>query len=94
MNLHSNRIKPLDKPTHTQRKSLGLGPPCPPRVRADGEATSIVVCAASAPRGYVPGDGESRHLSVSYASRSSGLQQPIRPGAMVALQLPSRGFRT
>lgn len=59
-------LKPTAGLTDTQRKSLGL-PRTPPRVRHPDEATSIVICAASAPRGYVPGEGESRHISVRYS---------------------------
>jgi len=77
--------KPSNSLSETARKALEL-PRVPPRERHPDEATSIVICPASAPRGYRPGDGESRHLRKE--------PQPIRAGAMQALQLPSRGFQT
>lgn len=67
MNKNPKFLKPMEGLNDTQRKSLGL-PRTPPRERHPDEATSIVVCAASAPRGYVPGEGESRHVSVRYLS--------------------------
>lgn len=67
MSKNHKTLQPHNELTDTQRKSLGL-PRTPPRERHPDEATSIVVCAASAPRGYVPGEGESRHVSVRYAS--------------------------
>ena len=60
-------LKPMEGLNDTQRKSLGL-PRTPPRERHPDEATSVVICAASAPRGYVPGEGESRHVSVRYVT--------------------------
>ncbi len=71
--------KPSNSLSETARKALEL-PRVPPRVRHPDEATSVVICPASAPRGYCIGDGDTF--------------QPLRRGAMQALQLPSRGFRT
>lgn len=79
MNQNPKYLKPHDGLTATQRKSLGLEK-VPPRVREPGEATSIIVCTASAPRGYSTGDGD--------------VSQPIRGGAMRAMEIASVGVRT
>jgi hypothetical protein len=72
-------LKPMEGLTATQRKSLGL--PCtPPRVRHPDEATSVVICNASTKEPYSTGCGE--------------VPQPIRQGAMRALEIQSRGVRT
>jgi len=49
------------------RKALCLGEAVPPRKKLPNEATGVQICAATAPVGYVPGDGE--------------VAQPVRAGA-------------
>ena len=63
----------------TQRKSLGL-PRTPPRERHPDEATSVVICNSMTTGRYCTGYGE--------------VPQPIRQGAMRALEIPSHGVRT
>jgi hypothetical protein len=72
-------LKPMEGLTPTQRKSLGLEKVAP-RQRHPGEATSIVICNASTKEAYSTGYGE--------------VAQPIRQGAMRALEIPSYGVRT
>ena len=72
-------LQPHNELTATQRKSLGLAK-VPPRVRAAGEATSLTVCNSTTTGTYNTGYGEA--------------PQPIRQGAMRALEIPSHGVRT
>ena len=72
-------LKPQDGLTETQRNRLGLEKVAP-RKRLPNEATSIVICNASSKTPYRTGQGEA--------------VQPIREGAMRALEIASRGVRT
>ena len=78
MNKNPTFLKPMEGLSDTQRKKLGL-PRTPPRLRHPDEATSIVICNASTKEPYRTGYGE--------------VQQPIRQGAMRALEIPSYGVR-
>lgn len=78
MNLHPTYLKPKDMLTDTQRKSLGL-PKTAPRKRQLGEATSVFINNGSMKgEPYYTGYGE--------------VIQPMREGALRAMQLPSRGM--
>lgn len=72
-------LMPHNELTATQRKSLGL-PRTPPRERHPDEATSVMVCNSMTKGPYSTGYGE--------------VPQPIRQGAMRALEIPSYGVRT
>ncbi len=68
-------------PELSQKARLALKlPRCAPRERQPGEATPVVIANSTTKEPYSTGYGE--------------LRQPIRQGAMRALQIPSHGVRT
>ena len=73
-------LKHHDGLTATQRKSLGLGNPYAPRTRMHGEATSVMICNSNTTGRYFTGDGE--------------VHQPMRAGALRAMEIQSKGYRT
>jgi len=65
MSKHPKYLKPQDKPTDTQRKTLKLGPPCKPEPRHPDAAGSREWVNASMRAVYRVGDGEARCMGVA-----------------------------